>query len=82
MPFTEEYGMTDSSQGFNEELRAQIASLARALRSFKTIKKKLLVKQNKEKRYKRRKYVNKQNLSGARFTKPCPTVHGNMEIPC
>ena len=33
--------MTDSSRGFDEELRARLASLARALRSFKIIKKKL-----------------------------------------
>ena len=32
--------MTDSSRGFDEELRARLASLARALRSFKIIKKK------------------------------------------
>ena len=31
--------MTDSSRGFDEELRARLASLARALRSFKIIKK-------------------------------------------
>ena len=33
--------MTASSRGFDEELRARLASLARALRSFKIIKKKL-----------------------------------------
>ena len=32
--------MMDSSRGFDEELRAWLASLARALRSFKIIKKK------------------------------------------
>ena len=31
--------MTDSSRGFDEELRARLASLARALRSLKIIKK-------------------------------------------
>ena len=33
--------MTDSNRGFDEELRARLASLARALRSFKIIGKKL-----------------------------------------
>ena len=33
--------MTDSSRGFDEELRARLASLARALRSFKITLKKL-----------------------------------------